>query len=75
MTINFFKIEELRDVKGWFKLTFKSNGKGDQQTTQEMIVSEEALRFIRHSIARALGEQPDYRDLPDNLREFMEDRE
>lgn len=75
MTISHMTIEELRDLKGWFKLTFKSQKNGVGESSIEMLVSEEALRMIRQQITRALGEKPDYSDLPENLRKFMEDRE
>ena len=75
MTISHFKIEELRDLKGWFKLTFKSQKNHVGSSSIEMLVSEEALRFIVIEMRRALGEKPDYSKLPDNLKKFMEDRE
>lgn len=74
MTINKLDIEELKDLKGWFKLTFKSYKNHVGDTSIEMLVSEEALRMMRHQIGKALGEKPDYSDFPENLRNFMEDR-
>jgi hypothetical protein len=75
MTISSFKVEEMRELKNWFKLTFKSEKNGVGDTSIEMLVSAEALRFMMIEIARALGEKPDYSKLPDKLRKFMEDRE
>ena len=75
MTISGFEIEELKDVKGWYKMTFKSQKSNVGASNFEMLVSAETLRFIRNQMNRAMGIKRDYSQDPENLRKFMEDTE
>jgi hypothetical protein len=75
VTVGNVTVKPLKDLKNWFKLTFESQKNGIGATTTEMLASEETLRAIRNQIGKALGEKPDYSNLPENLRGFMEGEE
>jgi len=75
MTISKFTIKPVESLKNWHKLIFTSRRDGIGETTTEMLVSDESLRMIRNQISVALGDTPDYSQLPEDLQKFMEDRE
>lgn len=74
MTVSHVTIEALKDLTAWYRLTFVSQKNGVGHTKTEFLLSEEALRMIRNQINQAIGEPPDYSNLPENLKNFMEDR-
>jgi len=64
-------IEPLRDLKGWFKVTFKSWRNSIDETTIELLVTDETLKSFRQQIDKAIGEKSN--DYPENIKRFMED--
>jgi hypothetical protein len=66
------KIDPIKGKKDFYLLTLIREEIG-QQTKIEVVCSSDTLRWIKNECRKALGEKPDYSDLPDNLRKFMED--
>jgi hypothetical protein len=64
---------EATNRPGWYRLTFTSMKSFVGETKLELLCNADTLRRIQHESGKALGEKPDYSNLPDNLRKFMED--
>jgi hypothetical protein len=60
--------------EGWYLVTITSTKAawGLGQTKIELIVNESTLGMLRNQIAKILGEKPDYSNLPEKLKRFME---
>lgn len=65
MTVSNVSIKPIENLKNWYKLTFVSRKDGIGESTVELLVSEETLRFIRYEINQTIGENRNV--LPEEL--------
>lgn len=74
MSIQKLTLKRHEGLENWFVLTFLIRNAVVGTTIIEMVCSEEMLRAMFLGLQNALGEKPDYSNLPENLQKFMKDK-